>query len=158
MSSSQPAEEYATAWKALPRRDRSRLSSAAVRGIRSVNRTDAALTLWWTQRELRRGPWPSLILAGIVIVGLLVYSFVRSGQLPATPSAFFEAVPLLPVIVLLPITTHRSRKPRLRHSAQLNAAVLAGRKFDGPPDPEEAERLLALARKEGWLRGMRPER
>lgn len=155
--SSPPVDDYAAAWKALPRRERMELSSAAVRGIRSRNRWDAALTLWWTQRELRRGPWPALIFAVIVIVGLLVYSFVRTGQLPVTPSAFFEAVPMLPVLVLLPMLTHRSRKPRLRHSAQLNAALLAGKKFDGPPDPEEAERLLARARKEGWFRGTRPE-
>lgn len=153
-----PIDDYAAAWKALPRRERNELASAAVRGVRSRNRWDAAITLWWTQRELRRGGWPSLAFAGAVIIGLVVFSIVRTGQWPTSFGAFFETVPLLPVLILLPILTARSRKPKLRYSAQLNAAVLAGKKFDGPPDPEEAERLLVRARKEGWFRGTRPER
>lgn len=148
---------YKAAWKALPRRDRMELTQAALKGHRSVNRWDAAVTLWWSQRELRYGLRNSLLVAAGVAVGLSVLSWVLTGVPPTSIFAIFQSNPMLPVFLLIPFASAGLRRPRLRVSAQVNAAVLAGKTFDAPPDPEEAERLLARARKQGWFRGPRPE-
>jgi hypothetical protein len=150
--------DYTAAWKALPRRERADLTQAALKGQRSVNRWDAAITLWWVQRELRYGVRNALLTAVAVVAVLLVLAWVVDGVPPTSFGNVLRAVPLLPVFLLIPIATTGMRRPRLRIAAQLNASVLAGKTFDGPPDPEEAERLLRRARKEGWFRGTRPER
>lgn len=157
MTTPDPGNDYSVAWKLLPRRDRALLTQAAMRGHRSVNKWDAAITLWWAQRELRIGLWRDLAVAGVIVLGLIVFAWARTGQAPTSLGDIFTASPLLPVFLLIPIASSASRRPRLRRSAQLNAAVLAGKSFQGPPDPQEAERLLALARKEGWFRGTRPQ-
>ena len=61
--------DYKAAWKALPRRDRIALTSAALKGHRSINRWDAAVTLWWVQRELRYGVRNALLTAAGFVVG-----------------------------------------------------------------------------------------
>ena len=151
------SSDYGVAWKSLSRQDRTFLVRAAMGGHRSINKWDAAITLWWTQRELRIGLWRDLGLALVIVAGLIMFAWARTGQAPAGLGDIFNASPLLPVFLLIPIASSASRRPRLRRSAQLNAAVLAGQTFEGPPDPDEAERLLALARKEGWFRGTRPQ-
>ena len=149
--------DYKAAWKALPRSERTELTRAALKGHRAVNRWDAAVTLWWTQQELRYGLRNSLAVGVGAAVGVTLVSWVLTGSPPAGIAEIFQANPMLPVFFLIPFASASLRRPRLRVSAQFNAAVLAGKKFDGPPDPEEAERLLARARKEGWFRGTRPE-
>lgn len=150
--------DYTVAWKALPRQDRIALTSAALKGSRAVNRWDAAITLWWVQRELRYGVRNALIVAVGIVVGLLIFAWVVDGVAPTSFGNVLRAVPLLPVFLLIPLAASSLRRPKLRIAAQQNAAVLAGKTFDGPPDPEEAERLLRRARKEGWFRGTRPQR
>ena len=151
------ASAYSVAWKSLPRQERTLLVQAAMRGHRSVNKWDAAITLWWTQRELRVGLRRDLGLAAILVAGLIAFAWARTGQAPTSLADIFIASPLLPVFLLIPIAASSMRRPRLRRSAQLNAAALAGTSLQGPPDAEEAERLLALARKKGWFRGPRPQ-
>lgn len=145
------------AWKALPRQDRTELASACTRGLRGVNRYDAALMLWWSRRQVRQGPWAVLRFALFVVAVVLVVHVVTSGGVRSL-STVLETNPILPVLPLIPLASWVFRRPKLQQAITLNAAVLAGRQFDGPPDPEEAERLLALARKEGWFRGTRPQR
>ena len=157
MTTPQTSGDYSVAWKSLPRNDRALLVQAAMRGHRCVTKWDAAITLWWTQRELRVGLWRDLGLAGILVAGLIAFAWARTGQAPSSLADIFNASPLLPVFLLIPIAASSMRRPRLRRSAQLNAAVLAGKSFEGPPDAEEAERLLALARRKGWFRGTRPQ-
>ena len=157
MSAPQAEVDYPVAWKALPRADRALLVRAAMGGHRAINRWDAAITLWWTQRELRYGHWRDLIVSVFIGIAVTGFAWARSGEVPTSIGDVFAASPLLPLFVLIPLASQATRRPRLRRSAQLNAAVLAGRSFDGPPDPEEAERLLAQAKREGWFRGTRPQ-
>ena len=152
----QPSDEYMEAWKALSGRDRMEVTQAALRGQPAANRWDAAITLWWTQRELRNGVRNSLIGVGVLVVVLVILEWVLTGEPPTNPRTLVERNPLLPVFFLIPIASGSLRRPKLRRSAQINAGVLAGRKFDEPPDAEEAQRLLYRARKEGWFRGTRP--
>ena len=148
--------EYAAAWRGLPRPDRGELTQAALRGQRAVNPWDAAITLWWTQRELQTGLKSALVVAVSVVLVLIGYMWVTTGDPPTTLRALFTASPVLPVFLVIPFLTQSVRRPRLRRAAQLNAQLLAGKTFSGPPDPEEAQRLLNRARKEGWFRGTRP--
>ena len=157
MTTPDASSDYSVAWKSLPRQDRALLTRAAMGGHRSINKWDAAITLWWTQRELRFGMWRDVSLAVGIALGLALYAWGRTGDLPTTVNDMISVSPLFPIIILIPIAASSFRRPRLKRSAQLNAAVLAGKVFEGPPDPEEAERLLALARKEGWFRGTRPQ-
>lgn len=149
------AAEYEAAWKALPRHDRGELVRAATRGHRAVNRWDAALMLWWTQKQLSKSAWSGMWLGLAIAATVIGWYWIVEGF---DVRGLLAANPLLPVFLLIPWSGSRTRKIKLRHSARLNAAVLAGRSFDGPPDPEEAERLLARARIEGWFRGTRPQR
>jgi hypothetical protein len=144
-------------WKGLPPAERNNLIRAAGRGERGINRRDAAYMLWWSSNELRRGPWPALRVAAIVVAGVLVTQAMTLGADFDDLEGFFQWVGLLPVVLLIPMVSWTLRRPKLQRAAQLNAAVLAGKPFEGPPDPEDAERLLARARKEGWFRGTRPD-
>lgn len=157
------SSDYRTLWSTLPSSERRLLAREARQGIRGRSRQDAALLLWFAREELRKG-WRTALagIAGtllgtaIAVVGAsmlegddlgLVWDEVgRSGVLGFWP------------LLLFPLVLWWQRRPKLKRTAQLNAAVLAGEELTGPPDPEEAERLLAVIRKEGWLRGMRPER
>lgn len=153
-----PAEQARVAWQALPPRDRVELTKAATKGQRGINRADAAYMLWFATNELRRGPWPAMRIALIVVVALLVNQALVMGISVADAGGFLGWIGLIPVVLLIPFTSWTLRRPKLERSARLNAALLAGREFDSPPDPEASERLFALALKEGWLRGTRPQR
>ena len=150
--------DYRTVWTSLPRTERAQLSQAALKGQPSANRWDAALTLWWVQRELRYAIRNSLLIACAMVLVLLLFAWVVDGVPPTSFGNVLRAVPLLPVFLLIPLASTGMRRPRLRIAAQLNAGVLAGKKLEGPPAPEEAERLLARARTQGWFRGSRPKR
>lgn len=131
------------------------MASDAARGLRGRNRKDAAFMLWWATQELKRGPRPGLTVAGAIIAAV-IFTQLANG---AAPSEIIGSIgsSAIPIILLIPLATWFFRRPKLQRSIQLNAGVLEGRTFEGPPDPEEAERILARAKREGWLRGTRPE-
>jgi len=141
------ALEYGVAWKSLPRAARRDLVSAALRGVRPSAGRDAALTLWWSQRELRRGVWPTMAVAVAAIAILVAVDWWRTGVLPTTFGQFWTSQPLFPVFLLLPIATWGIRRPKLQRAAQVSAGVIAGRTRTDAPDQVEAQRLLDRARK-----------
>ena len=149
--------DYTAAWKARPWGERTELRVAAMKGQRARNREDAALSLWWIQDELRSGLRSTLLWTIATVVALFLLVWALSGGEPPGITEVLRWNPFLPLFVLVPFWSTFRRRPRLRAAAQLNAAVLAGETFNSPPDPEEAERLLRRARKEGWFRGTRPE-
>ena len=148
-------DSFKAAWQSLSRENRATLASDAARGLRGRNRKDAAFMLWWATEELKRGARPGLVVAG-AIAATILFAQISAG---ATPLEALRGVgsSAIPIIMLIPLATWFFRRPKLQRSVQLNAAVLSGKTFDGPPDPEEAARILALAKREGWLRGTRPE-
>jgi hypothetical protein len=152
------SDYYLAAWKALTRRERLELTAAAMRGLRPANRWDAAITLWWTQRELRYGLRNSLLGVGILAVVLVLLEWALTGTPPTNPGEMLRRNPMLPVFFLIPIAAGTVRRPKLRRSAQVNAAALTGKQVDSPPDAEETERLLTRARKQGWFKAARPKR
>ncbi|HVM18459.1 MAG TPA: hypothetical protein VM307_00700 [Egibacteraceae bacterium] len=149
-------DDYAAAWQALSRRDRSTLVRNTNAGRKGETRWDAAMMLWLTQRELRRGPWPGFKLAVAFVVGILLFLWVVNGIPPYDLAGVLAVAPLLPVLVLIPFAAFSFRRQRLQRSAQLNAALLTDKGLDGPLEPGQAERLLVRARNKGWFKGSRP--
>lgn len=155
MSEAAADDSFKAAWQSLSRENRAALASDAARGLRGRNRQDAAFMLWWATQELKRGARPGLVVAGAICAAILLAQ-ISAG---ASPLEALRGIgsSAIPIILLIPLATWFFRRPKLQRTIQLNAAVLSGKTFDGPPDPEEAARILALAKREGWLRGTRPE-
>lgn len=151
-----PDEGLKPEWRSLSRSDRATLASDAARGLRGRNNKDAALMLWWATKELRRGPRTALWTAAAIVATIIGLQLVTGRDLAEVARSLVSSIS--PIILLIPLATWVFRRPKLQRSVQLNAAVLSGKTFDGPPDPEEAERILARVKREGWLRGTRPER
>lgn len=157
------SSDYRVLWRTLAASERRLLYKEAGRGIRGRSKQDAALMPWFAREELRKG-WRTAVagIAGTVLgvaLALVGISLLEGDDLgrvwdEVRESGVLGYWPLL----LLPLVLWARRRPALKRTVQLNAAVLAGQELTGPPDPEEAERLLAVIRKEGWLRGMRPQR
>ena len=153
-------QDYRATWKTLPGWQRRELFWAASAGTRGMDRREAALLLWYAREHQRHWLRTAAGQAGGFALGGVLLALVISYVDPATDLAFFRTYTLTgaPTMLLLHLGMAIYRRPRLRRTEQLNAAMLAGHEFTGPPDPDEAERLLNLIRKEGWLRGMRAER
>jgi hypothetical protein len=149
-------EAFKAAWQSLSREDRATLASDAARGLRGRNRKDAAFMLWWATHELKRGPRPGLTVAAAIAVGIIWAQMAGGASLGEAVGGIGSTA--IPIILLIPLATWHFRRPKLHRSLQLNAAVPTGKSFEGPPDPEEAERILARAKREGWLRGTRSDR
>jgi hypothetical protein len=77
------------------------------------------------------------VLAGAAVLGLPGPLVAGGGVLAAAAASWFLV----------------ARRRGLRRTLQHNLEVVAGRRIDGPPDPVEAERVLVLIEREGWLRG-----
>lgn len=150
------AADYREVWNALSRRERGELTQAALRGQRPANRWDAAISLWWAQRELRRGLAVAVGIGLGVVALLLVVAWLATGTLPTSVGEALQVSPMLPVLALIPIATAGSRRPKLKRAAQINAATLAGKALASPPDVAEADRLLLQARTKGWFTPTRP--
>lgn len=144
-------EDYRTLWRSLPRGQRGRLSSNASRGLQGRTPRDAALTLWWADRQLRRGPWPALGVAAAVVVVLLLLQVVAFGVALTDPASAARS-PIVPIVLLIPVASWSIRRARFTDAARLNAGVLAGRKLAEAPDRQEAHRLLDRARGKSWFR------
>ena len=147
------AESYPAAWKSLSREKRSELVRDAMRGKPPANRTDAALTLWWVQQQIRMGARPALAVAIAFIVLLVAASWAGTGAPPADFGEFFRTQPLFPIFLLVPFAAWGIRRPKLQRAAQISAGVLTGKPLDSAPDAEHTERLLARAPKPGRSTG-----
>lgn len=156
MSAAAIRDDYRATWKALPRRERRDLARSAARGERGVSRSEAALLLWWSREQLRLG-WRVVLtqLASFAVLVVIALPLLER-SLGQPPAAGFPGAAVGVVVAHVAMVVYRRRT--LRRTAQVNGAVLSGGELVGPPNPAEAERLLNLVRKEGWLRGMRPER
>jgi len=143
-----------SAWQELPWRRRRRLLKDVRRGRRAWERRDAALAAWRGMRELRRirRGWLPLTVLGILVGISLSEAFeVLVQQEPFRLAADEWVFPAVGVAIGLSLTQPLMRG-RLREGIAVNARFAAGEPVAGPADMEEAERLLVIMEREGWLR------
>ena len=131
--------DYASVWSSLPREERSAKKLLARRGQKATTKPDAALVVWHADRQLRRGPWPTLALSAgvvLVVVGLLV----ATGQLSV---AQIFGNPILAIIVLVPFAAWPSQRRSLQKALRANIGVLTGKIPEEVPTATEVGELLA---------------
>lgn len=142
------------AWDELSRGNRRDILKDVRRARRTQVRADAALAAWAGLRELRNQPrqWLLLVLVQAVLMAVVFATLdtVIEDQAftLATASPWLRGLPLALACNLGQLAVRK----QLRRGITLNARFAAGEPVTGPPDMDEAERLLRVMDREGWLR------